>query len=171
MGCDLSVLDDALIRLRRLWSTSRQRFVGADGTPVEMSSLLVVEACARGAATGREVTVGDVAEHADVTASTASRLVDRAEAAGLLRRTASAVSARRTALELTPVGTDLRERAVAARTEWLARQLRGWESADVERLSVLLSRFAAGPAPSTAPQNSPQEPSRQSRSDLGHDAS
>lgn len=162
MSADLSALDDALIRLRRLWSTSRQRFAGADGRPVEMSSLLVVEACARGAAAGREVVVGDVAAHADVTASTASRLVDRAETAGLLHRVPSALSARRTALELTPEGAELRTRAVAARTGWLAEHLRGWEPADVERLSALLSRFAAGLEPTAAPQKS--------RGDLGHDA-
>ena len=162
MSSDLSVLDDALIRLRRLWSTSRQRFVGTDGRPVEMSSLLVVEACARGSAAGREVVVGDVAGHADVTASTASRLVDRAETAGLLRRVPSALSARRTALQLTPEGAELRARAVAARTGWLAQQLREWEPADVERLSALLSRFAAGLEPTTAPQKS--------SGDLAHDA-
>lgn len=144
MIADLSVLDDALIRLRRLWSASRTRFVEDGATPVEMSSLLVVEACARGAADEREVTIGDVAHLADVTASTASRLVDRAEAAGLLHRTPSSVSARRIALELTPAGSALRERAVAARTCWLAEQVRAWDPADVERLGVLLSRFADG---------------------------
>lgn len=142
MDADLSALDDALIRLRRLWSASRQHFADADGNPVQMSSLLVVEACARGAAAGREVVVGDVAEHADVTASTASRLVDRAEAAGLLRRVPSATGARRTALELSPAGTALRERAVAARTGWLADRMRDWDPRDVARLGELLTRFA-----------------------------
>ena len=106
------MLDDALIRMRRLWSASRTRFVEDGATAVEMSSLLVVEACARGAAEHREVSIGDVAHLADVTASTASRLVDRAESAGLLTRTPSTLSARRTALHLTPAGTALRERAV-----------------------------------------------------------
>lgn len=155
MTPDLSALDDALIRLRRLWSASRARFTDAQGHPVEMSSLLVVEACARGAAAGREVSVGDVAEHADVTASTATRLVDRAQAAGLLHRVPSAVSARRTALELTAEGADLRERALAARTGWLAGQLRDWDPADVQRLGALLSRFADGLDPSTGPVHAP----------------
>ena len=144
VDADLSVLDDALIRLRRLWSASRTRFVDDGATAVEMSSLLVVEACARGTAQEREVTVGDVAHLADVTASTASRLVDRAEAAGLLHRRRSALSARRTALELTPAGAALRERAVAARTRWLADQVRDWDPTEVERLGMLLSRFADG---------------------------
>lgn len=144
VNAHLAALDDALIRLRRLWSTSRQRIVQDGATPVEMSSLLVVEACARGERTGREVTVGDVAELADVTPSTASRLVDRAETAGLLHRSASSLSARHTALGLTPAGAALRERSVAARTAWLGEQLRQWDAADVERLGTLLSRFADG---------------------------
>lgn len=144
MPIDLSPLDDALIRLRRLWSASRQRIVQDGATAVEMSSLLVLEACARGAARGCEVTVGNVADLADVTPSTASRLVDRAESAGLLNRSPSALSARRTALGLTPAGAALRERAVAARTAWLGEQLRHWDAADVERLGVLLTRFADG---------------------------
>lgn len=148
------MLDDALIRMRRLWSASRTRFLDDGATAVEMSSLLVVEACARGAAEHREVSIGDVAHLADVTASTASRLVDRAETAGLLTRTPSTLSARRTALHLSPAGAALRERAVTARTTWLAEQLRDWNPTDVQRLGELLSRFAAGltaPATEQAP--------------------
>lgn len=152
MDVDLSVLDDALIRMRRLWSASRTRFVEDGATAVEMSSLLVVEACARGAAEHREVSIGDVAHLADVTASTASRLVDRAETAGLLTRAPSALSARRTALYLTPAGIALRERAVAARTTWLAHQLRDWDPTEVEHLGTLLSRFADGLVSPPSPQ-------------------
>ncbi len=136
-------VDDALLRLRRLWSASRQRLVVEDGgAPVEMSSLLVVEACARGAAAGREVAVVDVAELADVAPSTASRLVERAAVGGLLERAPSAVDPRRTALVLTQRGCALRERAVRARTAWLAQRLGGWPDEDVARLGVLLARFA-----------------------------
>ena len=146
------MLGDALLRMRRLWSVSRTRFVEDGATAVEMSSLLVVEACARGVAEHREVSIGDVAHLADVTASTASRLVDRAETAGLLTRAHSALSARRTALYLTPAGIALRERAVAARTTWLAHQLRDWDPTEVERLGVLLSRFADGLVSPPSPQ-------------------
>ncbi|MCH8560630.1 MULTISPECIES: MarR family winged helix-turn-helix transcriptional regulator [unclassified Nesterenkonia] len=144
MDVDLHLLDDSLIRLRRLWGASRNRLVADGSASVEMSSLLVVEACARGADEHREVTVGDVADLADVTASTASRLVDRAEEAGLLHRTPSGVNARRTALVLTPAGSALRQRAVTTRTAWLADQVREWDPDDVERLGVLLARFADG---------------------------
>jgi DNA-binding MarR family transcriptional regulator len=138
----LAILDDALLRLRRLWSPSRQRLVDDDGIAVEMSSLLVVEACARGAAAGREVSVADVASLADVAPSTASRLVDRAVGAGLVERGRSRVDPRRTALSLTERGATLQARAYTARTTWLAAQLHDWPTLDVDHLAELLARFA-----------------------------
>lgn len=45
MSDDLLTIDASLVRLRRLWSTAPRRT--ADPEPVEMSSVLVVEACAR----------------------------------------------------------------------------------------------------------------------------
>lgn len=138
----LEVLDDALLRLRRLWSPTRRRIVDDDGTAVEMSSLLVVEACARGATAGREVSVADVASLADVAPSTASRLVDRAASAGLVERGLSRVDPRRTALSLTERGANLQARAYTARTTWLAGQLQDWPIQHVDELAQLLARFA-----------------------------
>jgi DNA-binding MarR family transcriptional regulator len=138
---DVTAVDDALLRLRRLWSPDRTRSIDDAGTPVEMSSLLVVEACARTG--GTEVTITDVARFADVTHSTASRLVDRAERAGLVRRLPSVRNARRTAVVLTDRGAALRARAVRARTAWLGTCLDDWTDADVDTLGKLLLRFAA----------------------------
>ena len=136
-------IDDALLRLRRLWSASRHRIVHDDGvTAVELSSLLVVEACARRASVGEETHVGDVAALADVAPSTASRLVDAAERAGLLRRHPSSESARQTALVLTDSGLALQRRAAAARQSWLAEIVADWPSSDVVALGGLLQRFA-----------------------------
>jgi DNA-binding MarR family transcriptional regulator len=133
----LLAVDDALVRLRRLWSATPRR---AD--TAEMSSVLVVEACARGAATGTEVTVGDVARFADVEHSTASRLVDRAAGHGLLDKVPSARDARSIALVLTAAGRELREQSVRFRTDWLDGILRGWPPDDISDLARLLSRFA-----------------------------
>jgi len=138
----LDVLDDALLRLRRLWSPSRRRLVDEDGVVVEMSSVLVVEACARGADARREVSVADVALLADVAPSTASRLVDRAANAGLVNRGTSRVDPRRTALSLTERGTALQTSACTLRTTWLAGQFHDWTSQDVDHLARLLARFA-----------------------------
>lgn len=166
-GDGLAEIDDALLRLRRLWSASRHRVVDDAGTPVEISSLIVVEACARGTAAAAEVSVGDVARLADVTASTATRLVDRAAAAGWVHRTPSAVTARRTALVLTEAGAALRERAVRSRRAWLADHLAGWDAADARHLGRLLSRFADGLDASGAPTPGPSQPTRAIRSSVG----
>ena len=45
MAGDLRELDEALVRLRRLWAASRASTVDDLGRRVEMSSVLVVEAC------------------------------------------------------------------------------------------------------------------------------
>lgn len=139
---DLAILDEALLRLRRLWSPDRARVIDDAGMPVEMSSLLVVEACARRGADA-EVAIGDVAEFADVAHSTASRLVDRAEQAGLVTRHPSVADSRRTAVTLTAQGRALQARAHRARTAWLAGRVRDWPEPDVRLLGDLLTRFAA----------------------------
>jgi DNA-binding MarR family transcriptional regulator len=146
-GEDLRALDEALVRLRRLWTASRAHVVDDLGQRVEMSSVLVVEACAR--TVGTETAVGDVAAFLDVEPSTASRLVERAAQAGLVRRTASRVDARRSALVLTEDGRALRSRAVAARLSWLGGVVQDWPEADVRALAVALARFAdaVGTAP------------------------
>ena len=140
----LDAIDDAFLRLRRLWSASRHRIADDGVTRVELASLLVVEACARKVAVGAEANVSDVAFLADVAPSTASRLVDTAQRAGLLQRQRSAYSGRRTALVLTSAGEALRARAVEARRSWLSSQLDGWSAAEVEQFGQLLQRFADG---------------------------
>lgn len=138
----LLLLDDALVRLRRLWTASRAHVVDDLGRRVEMSSVLVLEACARASADTGEVTVGDVAAFLDVEASTASRLVERAAAAGLVRRTTSAVDARRIALGPTDAGRALRARATTARLGWLGGVVADWPREDVHALGSALTRFA-----------------------------
>ena len=154
----LHVMDDALLRVRRLWSTNLRQVVEGGTVNVEFSSVLVVEACARGAAAGDEVTVGDVARFADVEHSTASRLTDRAVRAGLVLRNRSVHDVRRTALTLTPAGFELRARSVRFRTAWLARALSGWDQDDLATLARLLGRFAAAVAEHGGPGASGPQP-------------
>lgn len=139
---ELDAIDDAFLRLRRLWSASRHQIQDDGVTSVELSSLLVVEACARKVSARAEANVSDVAFLADVTSSTATRLVDAAVRAGFLQRQRSAYSGRRTALVLTPAGEALRARAVTARRSWLAAQLESWSTDDVKKFGQLLQRFA-----------------------------
>ncbi len=138
---DLERLDDALLRLRRLWTTPPPSLVleSAAGTQVTISSVLVVEACAR---VEGEVGVGEVARFLEIEHSTASRLVDRAVRSGLVARGPSEADARRVALTLTPTGEQLRERAVGFRLAWLARVVRSWSGPELGALAEGLSRFA-----------------------------
>lgn len=151
---DLQLLDEALVRLRRLWTASRASVVDELGRRVEMSSVLVVEACARAGSHATEVTVGDVAAFLDVEPSTASRMVDRAETAGLVRRTASTVDGRRAVLRPTDAGRALRARATAARLGWLGGVVADWRPEDVHTLAAALASFAdavaAAPPPGAA---------------------
>lgn len=146
-AADLAALDEALVRLRRLWTASRASVVDELGQRVEMSSVLVVEACAR--ASTAETTVGDVAAFLDVEASTASRLVERAVRAGLVGRAPSPVDGRRSVLALTDSGRSLRARATAARLGWLGGVVDDWPAADLRSLADALGRFAdaVGTAP------------------------
>jgi DNA-binding MarR family transcriptional regulator len=148
---DLAALDEALVRLRRIWTASRAHVVDDLGRRVEMSSVLVVEACARAEAAAAETTVGDVGAFLDVEPSTASRLVDRAARAGLVGRTTSAVDARRSVLHLTEAGRALRARAVAARLGWLGGVVQDWSEQDIGRLAAALARFADDVAASPPP--------------------
>jgi DNA-binding MarR family transcriptional regulator len=141
-SADLQLLDEALVRLRRLWAASRAHVVDDLGRRVEMSSVLVVEACARAESDTAEVTVGDVAAFLDVEPSTASRLVERAATAGLVRRMASTVNGRRAALGLTDAGHALRARATAARLGWLGGVVADWPAEDLHALGSALTRFA-----------------------------
>ena len=141
VSVDLQVLDSALVRLRRVW-TGAPALVDHRGQRVEMSSVLVVEGCARLEADGQEPTVGGLAGFADVAPSTASRLVDRAAEAGFVGRSPSPDDARRTVLQLTPAGRALRADAVDFRLDWLRRTLSEWSAQDTTQLAVLLTRFA-----------------------------
>lgn len=141
------LLDDALIRLRRLWAGTVPRTSAmADRVPpVEMSTVLVVNAIHRlhSVRPEGEVTVADVAGHLDVAGSTASRLVDRAVTATMVVRRGSAADTRRVALSLTVRGRALLAAAGEFRLSYLEQVLDGWTTADVDTFAMLLDRFAA----------------------------
>lgn len=138
-------LDRALLDLRRFWAAPDavpDAALGAPARPVEMSTLLVVDAVRAGAGAG-EVTVGGVAHHLDVAPSTASRLVDRAVRAGVVAKVPGGPDRRRAGLVLTPGGVQLEARARAFRERRLAALLEGWSAQDTATLAELLGRLAA----------------------------
>lgn len=146
----LGAIDDALIRLRRLWAASHRR---ADlerdiGEGIRLSQVLVVDAVVRVGST-QEVTVGAVADQLSVYESTASRLVDGTVRAGLLDRVGSSQDARRVVLLLTDGGRQLFDRALEYRLAYLAGLLDEWSPEDRADLARLLGRFADAVNPST----------------------
>jgi DNA-binding MarR family transcriptional regulator len=140
----LLALDEALIRLRRLWAAGTPR-LGRTEKSVEMSTVLIVDAVQRLTESdpAAEATVAVVADRIDVAASTASRLVDRAVAAGMVRRTRSSADPRRCPLELTPEGVALAARATRFRLSYLTDLTADWSERDRRQLAQLLGRFAA----------------------------
>lgn len=137
---DLERLDQALLRLRRFFETPT--VVDDDGSPVELSTLLVLDAItsAHGAATDNW-TVRDVARRLEVAHSTASRFVARAEKAGAVTRAPSDTDRRETVVEATGAGRALAERAAYFRLTRLDGITDTWEPCDVATLAGLLTRF------------------------------
>ena len=139
----LTVIDGALLRTRRLWTSSvfTDRLRSAIPADVDLSAVFVVEAIGR-AAGAYETTIGRLAELLGVEASTASRLAAGAQAAGFVERAPSGSDGRRTVLTLTPAGEKLYETAFHFRLDLLRDLTSGWTAADRETFGALLSRFA-----------------------------
>lgn len=147
---ELGRLDAALLDLRRFVEVPAgqgdQSTVRHGHGRVEVSTVLVVDAVARVGGAG-DYSIGDVAQALHVTHSTASRLVERAVVAGMLRRDRSRSDSRRTVLSLTEAGSRLRRDAVAFRTRRLEALLADWSAADVATFTRLLERFARSTHP------------------------
>jgi DNA-binding MarR family transcriptional regulator len=137
----LSEIDSALIGLRHLWSAP-PRLDDPELGRVEMSTIWVAEAVARSGADGQP-TVNDVAAALDVAPSTASRLVDRAERAGVVSRGRSAEDGRRVTIALTPAGESLATRSAGFRLAYLDRVMAGWSPAQRSDFAALLTRFVS----------------------------
>ena len=153
------VLDDALIRLRRLWAmpVTQGPASGDRDAIVAMSTVLVVDAIHRLQALqpDAEVSLAAIADRLDVAPSTSSRLVDRAATAGMVTRRTSEVDPRRAALTLTVRGQALLAESGAFRRSLLNRLLAGWTASETVTFAALLDRFATAlhqqrPTPATS---------------------
>ena len=143
---ELEALDAAMMRLRRVWAPPPVSLHSAvpdrEHSTVELSTVLVVETCARAADAGREATVADVAAFAGVAPSTGSRFVRRAAEAGMVERAAAPGDARRAAVRLTDEGRALHARAREFRMQRLASVVEDWAPDEISVFVGLLSRFA-----------------------------
>ncbi|WP_170206058.1 MarR family winged helix-turn-helix transcriptional regulator [Klugiella xanthotipulae] len=158
MRHDLSAIDDALLRLRRIWEAP-SRVTTEQGTPIDTSTVLIVDAITRlrypDGPAHTPVHIAEVATRLDVTPSTASRLVNKAVAIGMVSRTPSPRDPRAAALHLTEEGEKLAHSAQAFREGYLARLVARWSSSELSVFATLLTRFANEGEqiePSTAPR-------------------
>ncbi len=164
-GRDLDDLDDALVEVRRALQRPGYRHRLLDGLSVEVSlaTLRLLRAVQRTTtpATTRATTpasaavgdagapvgapsIGEVAEALAVDPSTASRLVDRAVAGGLLERRACADDRRRTRLHLSERGRRFLDEVTERRRDLLREITFTWSRGDVDDLVGLLRRLREG---------------------------
>ena len=134
----LARIDSALMNLRHLWHGPASRQPAGEGA-VELSTIWVVEALSR---TGDGLTITELASALDVAQSTGSRLVERAVAAGMIERGASATDGRRVVLRPTPAGRGLAVAARAFRADYLRRLTEDWTEPERASFAGLLARFA-----------------------------
>ncbi|TDD80395.1 MarR family transcriptional regulator [Actinomadura darangshiensis] len=148
---DLSEIATALFHLRRVWAkpdlvkrVRAQTSTCADGRPLQLSNLMVVNAVAAltAAESADEVTVGAVAERLEIDPSTASRLVGHAIDAGLVTRRPSPVDARRANLGLTDAGRRVKQVSDRFRRAYLDELMTGWSARERADFARLLTRFA-----------------------------
>jgi DNA-binding MarR family transcriptional regulator len=139
---EVLVIDEALLRMRRLWSQTMRpdAIAGDDGRRVELSHVLVVDAVAR--LSPAEVTVRAIADQLDVDPSTASRLIDSAARAGWVTAHASTDDRRRRVVELTRPGELLQREAGEFRRRYLVDLLASWPSSDRQAFARLLDAFS-----------------------------
>ena len=135
---DLELIDQALLRLRRFFDAPA--ILDDTGPRVELSTLLVLEAVARSRTPS---SVRGIADQLDVAHSTASRLVTRAERAGMVARVTSSTDRRETSVQSTEAGQDLRRRASAYRLQRLVALTEAWSREEQATFARLLDRFAA----------------------------
>ena len=134
----LARIDTALLNLRHLWHAPSSRQPAGEGA-VELSTIWVVEALSR---TDDGLTITELAGALDVAQSTGSRLVERAVAAGMVQRGASATDARRVVLRPTAAGRALAVEARAFRGGYLRRLTEDWTETERTTFAALLARFA-----------------------------
>ncbi len=138
----LATLDAALLRLRRFAQAPPEGTAPGPPESIEMSTVLVVDAVEQLAAGGEPATVGRIADRLSVAPSTASRLVERASAAGMVERARATEDSRRVVLALTDAGHQLAARAHDYRRARLAEILAPWTATRVERFARDLHDFA-----------------------------
>lgn len=139
-------LDDALVAVQRVPRRPgyRRRILGSVDIPGGLGTFRVLRAVERLGGSAGGVSVGDVADVLVVDPSTASRVVERCVAAGLLDRSADERDRRRAVLTLTRPGADILAAVTGNRRDLLAEVIEGWPDEDLTRLVELLTALLRG---------------------------
>lgn len=138
----LQQLDETLFDLRRLFQglSYRHRLLRGVRRGVELSTIRLLRAVQRSEA---EPSIGDVADLLNISASTASRQVERALAGEFLESCVDIRDRRRIVLTLTPTGLQLLEEMNQRRRDLLFDATSDWAEDDLielTRLTELLTR-------------------------------
>lgn len=136
-------LDEALVAIRRVLQRPGYRRRLLEGLPsrVELAVVRLLRTVQRSEG---PPSIGDVADVLAVDPSTASRVVDRAVAAGHLDRRACTDDRRRARLHLTVSGAELLDHATRRRRELLSEITVDWSDEELEQLVGGLRRLLEG---------------------------
>lgn len=141
----LHELDDLLSRVRTAIQRPgyRRRIVGGLDVPGGVSTLRTLRIVATLSADG-DPSIKEVATRLGVEHSTASRSVDTAVRAGLLRKRPSDLDQRRILVDLTPAGESLIGETSERRRDLLGDIVSDWPDGDVDQLVRLLTTLCHG---------------------------
>lgn len=140
---DLDALDDLLLGVRRLTQRPGYRRRLLAGLDVDVSPGVIRVVRMVSLLSEGSPSLGETATGLGIDASTTSRLVDGAVAAGFLVRRQSPDDLRRTLLQLTPAGSGLLHQADQVRRRLLSEVVGDWDEGDLHHLVTLMERLRA----------------------------
>jgi DNA-binding MarR family transcriptional regulator len=142
---DIALIEQALVAIRRdharMHMQKRAEWAaehGADGRAARFRMLDALEAAERD---GRALTISMIGEAIGVDQPRASRLVQEASDAGLVRRTADPADARRSIIELTAAGKAQIVEVRSARRSAVEDALAGFTPDEAHTFAMLFNRF------------------------------
>ncbi|TAM85793.1 MAG: MarR family transcriptional regulator [Jatrophihabitans sp.] len=136
---DVTAVADSFVYLMRTFARQRAKVLAEAAHDVEWSSQLLLKVLANEGA----MRASQLAEHAHIDPSTASRQVAALVKEGMVERRADPEDGRACLLAITDKAGDVLRRHDEIRDEYFTRMLSGWSERDLRRFATLLSRFTA----------------------------
>jgi DNA-binding MarR family transcriptional regulator len=136
---EVTEVADTLVHLMRTFARQRAKVLAAAAHDVEWSAQMLLKVLA----SEGPIRASQLAEHAHIDPSTASRQVAALVKDGMIERRADPEDGRACLLVLTDKAGDVLRRHDEIRDEHFATMLSGWGERDLRRFAALLSRFTA----------------------------